>query len=631
MKLGFRSLLALTFLLISAPRGGAQITPLDPVTIAEDQPVEGVDQLRIFQRDPLAAPREAPPFPAFELEVRQHILPKAARERQLLRDLADCSTGQLHAQLLEQWRAARRFIYLHEEHDLVSALFARADLKNAAAETLGLADWEDGYPEIGDDDIDIEDAGRTLWVRLAAVDWASAREIALSLRGQETMILSLGDIGDADWAILPPERIPDFLDLLTEMDDNTLFAKNERTIPPDLYYWVEARLPDRAEEAISRLAATSGNRVATDVARKITHDGAREAALEIAGMTYTRQHAELPPRINSLETFRMVLAASATRLLYPHWRLEILQATERLDAATAATWVQALTPLESVSEGGERLFSRWAELDGPAALAHLVSLTRQEGLKLNSLTCEVFAAASGDDLRLRVLRDLPETLRPYALQGFMATAGLGRTDEWLALPNKNQWLMTDPLLTRIALTDPAKALSLQRRLFPDASSPDALGDSGLVAAWLLHDFDGAAAFLKDNGRARYLHQYVQLLPLGQIVSLQDQLNPAIFDWSSLDGTWKWLMFENPDTILPALQGRTSDPRFRGFLLYLAAHAAPFHPLEAVKFALSLKPEPSLEEMQPILDRAAGRSEAIRNYDHERAFLPTSAPQPRSGR
>ena len=53
----------------------------------------------------------------------------------------------------------------------------------------------------------------------------------------------------------------------------------------------------------------------------------------------------------------------------------------------------------------------------------------------------------------------------------MATASLGRTEEWLALPNKNQWLMTDPLLTRIALTDPARALSLQLRLFPDASSP----------------------------------------------------------------------------------------------------------------------------------------------------------------
>ena len=53
----------------------------------------------------------------------------------------------------------------------------------------------------------------------------------------------------------------------------------------------------------------------------------------------------------------------------------------------------------------------------------------------------------------------------------MATASLGRTEEWLALTNKNQWLMTDPLLTRIALTDPARALSLQLRLFPDASSP----------------------------------------------------------------------------------------------------------------------------------------------------------------
>ena len=630
MKQGFRSLLALAFLLISAPPGGAQVTPLDPVTIAEGQPVEGVDQLRIFQRDPLAAPREAPPFAAFELEVRQHILPKAARERRLLRDLTDCSTGQLHAQLLEQWRAARRFIYLYDEHDLVSALFARADLKAAAAKTLGLADWADGHPYIGGDPLDIEDDGRVLWVRLAAVDWASAKEIALSLRGQRTMSLSLGAMNDADWAILPPERIPDFFDLLTEMDDNTLFAETRR-IPPDMYYWAQALLPDSAKKAISRLAATSGSQAATDVARKITHVGARRAALEIAGMTDTGHHAEFPPRINSLETLRMFLAASATRRLYPHWRLEILQATERLDAATAATWVQSLTSLESVSEGGERLFSRWAELDGPAALAHLVSLTRQEGLKLDSLTCEVFAAASGDDLRLRVLQDLPETLRPYALQGFMATAGLGRTDEWLALPNKNQWLMTDPLLTRIALTDPARALSLQLRLFPDASSPEGLGKSGLVAAWLLHDFDGAAAFLKDNGRARYLHQYVQLLPLGQIVSLQDQLNPAIFDWSSLDGTWKWLMFENPDTILPALQGRTSDPRFRGFLLYLAAHAATFHPLDAVTFALNLKSEPNLEEMQPILDRAAGRSEAISNYNHERAFLPTSAPQPRSSR
>ena len=34
------------------------------------------------------------------------------------------------------------------------------------------------------------------------------------------------------------------------------------------------------------------------------------------------------------------------------------------------------------------------------ALARLVSLARQKGLKLNSLTCEGFAAASGDDLRL---------------------------------------------------------------------------------------------------------------------------------------------------------------------------------------------------------------------------------------
>ncbi len=630
MKRGFRSLLATACLLISVLPNGAQVTPPDPATIAEDQPVEGVDQLRIFHRDPLASPREAPPFAAFELEVRQHILPKAARERRLLRDLADCSTGQLHAQLLEQWRAARRFIYLYDEHDLVSALFARADLKTAAAETLGLADWADGHPYIGGDPLDIEDDGRALWVRLAAVDWASAKEIALSLRGQRTMSLSLGWMDDADWGILPPERIPDFFDLLTEMDDNTLFAETLR-IPPDLYYWAEALLPDNAKKAISRLAATSGSQVATDVARKITHVGARRAALEIAGMTDTGQHAEFPPRINSLETLRMFLAASATRRLYPHWRLEILQATERLDAATAATWVQAMTPLEAVSEVGERLFSRWAELDGPAALAHLVSLTRQEGLKLDSLTCEVFAAASGDDLRLRVLRDLPETLSPYALQGFVATASLGRTDEWLALPNKWPRLMADPLLTRIALTDPAEALSLQRRLFPDKSRPEALGDSGLVAAWLLHDFDGATAFLKDNGEARYLHQYVQLLPLGQIVFLQDQLNPAIFSPHSMDGTWKWLTYENPDTILPALQGRTSDPRFRGFLLYLAAHAATFYPLEAVKVALSLKPEPSVEEMQPILDRAAGRSEAIRNYNHERAFLPTSAPHPRSGR
>ena len=193
MKQGFHSLLALAFLLISAPPGRAQVTPLDPVTIAE-----GVDQLRIFQRDPLATPREAPPFAAFELEVRQHILPKAARERRLLRDLTDCSTGQLHAQLLEQWRAARRFIYLYEEHDLVSALFARADLKAAAAETLGLAYWADGHPYIGGDPLDIEDDGRALWVRLAAVDWASAKEIALSLRGQRTMSLSLGWMDDAD-------------------------------------------------------------------------------------------------------------------------------------------------------------------------------------------------------------------------------------------------------------------------------------------------------------------------------------------------------------------------------------------------------------------------------------------------